>query len=191
MERKIWSDRRYELGAGAILVLLYISTIPTANWMIGHLGTTCVPNGPCLIPVAPGVMAPSGVLVIGVALVLRDLVQRQFGILPSLACVAVGTVVSALIAPPSLVIASAAAFLLSELADFAVYTPLAVRRFVLAVLLSCVAGAVVDSALFLWLAFGSIEHIEGQVLGKLYAALAFILWRTVRDRVAGTEQIAN
>ena len=31
------------------------SCIPAANWLIGHAGTVCVPNGPCLIPVAPGV----------------------------------------------------------------------------------------------------------------------------------------
>ena len=43
--------------------------------MIGNFGTFCVPDGPCLIPVAPGITAPSGVLMVGAALVLRDLVQ--------------------------------------------------------------------------------------------------------------------
>ena len=37
-------------------------------------------TGPCLIPVAPGLMAPSGVTMIGLALVLRDLVQRRLGV---------------------------------------------------------------------------------------------------------------
>ena len=64
---------------GAIFLVLFCLTIPAANWMIGHVGTVCVPNGPCLLPVAPGVMAPSGVLMIGIALVLRDLVQRRLG----------------------------------------------------------------------------------------------------------------
>ena len=40
------------------------------------------------------------------------------------------------------------------------------RRLVLAVLLSGLAGSVVDSALFLWLAFSSLEFLAGQVLGK-------------------------
>jgi hypothetical protein len=62
-----------------ILIGLYILTIPAANWLIGNFGTVCIPNGPCLIPVAPGIMAPSGVLMIGAALVLRDIVQRQCG----------------------------------------------------------------------------------------------------------------
>src|SRR5690349_1560492 len=87
--------------------------IPAANWMIGHLGTVCVPSGPCLIPVAPGVHAPSGVLMIGLALVLRDLVQRRLGLLWSIAAIIGGAALSALLAPASLVIASAAAFLLS------------------------------------------------------------------------------
>ena len=159
-----------------ILVLAYIATIPAANWLISNVGTACVVNGPCLIPVAPGIMAPSGVLMVGAALVLRDLVQRRFGALVSLGCILVGAAVSILLASPALALASGAAFLLSELADFAVYTPLAKRRFVLAVIFSCLAGAVVDSALFLWLAFGSFDHIDGQILGKIYAALAFVTW---------------
>jgi uncharacterized PurR-regulated membrane protein YhhQ (DUF165 family) len=78
------------------------------------------------------------------------------------------------VAIPALAVASGAAFLLSELADFAVYTPLAKRRFALAVMLSCLVGAAVDSALFLWLAFGSLDHLAGQIIGKAYAALAYL-----------------
>jgi uncharacterized PurR-regulated membrane protein YhhQ (DUF165 family) len=163
-----------------ILVILYALTIPAANWSIGHVGTVCVPEGPCLIPVLPGIMAPSGVLMIGAALVLRDLVQRRYGVKASLACVLVGAALSGVVAPPALAIASGLAFLFSELADFAVYTPLAKRRFLTAVVLSCIAGAVVDSALFLWLAFGSLEHLEGQIIGKVYAVLVFVAWRSAR-----------
>lgn len=168
-----------------VLVALYILTIPAANWLIGNVGTVCIPNGPCLIPVAPGIMAPSGVPMIGAALVLRDLVQRRFGAWVSVVCILAGAGLSTLIAPPALALASGVAFLVSELADFAVYTPLAKRRFVLAVMLSCIAGAVVDSALFLWLAFGSLDHLTGQVLGKVYASLAFVLavmWRPALSR---------
>ena len=70
---------------------------------------------------------------IGFALVLRDLVQRRLGLEFGLAAIVAGTALSALVAPQTLVIASAAAFFVSELADFAVYTPLARRRLVLAV----------------------------------------------------------
>ena len=41
----------------------------------------------------------------------------------------------------------------------------------LAVLASSVVGLVVDSLAFLWLAFGSLEFLEGQVLGKLWMVL--------------------
>jgi hypothetical protein len=165
-----------------ILIGLYILTIPAANWLIGNFGTVCIPNGPCLIPVAPGIMAPSGVLMIGAALVLRDIVQRQYGVRWSLVCIGAGTALSFLIAVPALALASGAAFLMSELADFAVYTPLAKSRFALAIVLSCLAGAVVDSALFLWLAFGSFDHITGQVIGKVHAAIAFVGWRAASLR---------
>ena len=164
-----------------ILIALYIATIPAANYLIGHVGTVCVPQGPCLIPVAPGIMAPSGVLMIGAALLLRDLVQRQRGIPWSLACIGAGTALSFLIAAPSLAIASGTAFLISELADFTVYTPLARNRFMAALLASCLAGAAVDSALFLWLAFGTLDHLLGQVIGKAYAVLGYAGLRVCSD----------
>jgi uncharacterized PurR-regulated membrane protein YhhQ (DUF165 family) len=169
--------------AGAFLIIAYMLTIPTANFLIGHVGTVCIENGPCLIPVAPGILAPSGVLMIGMALLLRDLVQRRYGARWSLGCVAAGTALSFLIAPPALALASGLAFFVSELADFAVFTPLYRRRLIAAVILSCLAGAVVDSGLFLWLAFGSLDHLGGQVIGKAYAAIAFAGWRRVTSNI--------
>ena len=90
-----------------MFLILFGLTIPAANWLIGHAGTVCVPNGPCLIPVAPGLMAPSGVTMIGIALVLRDLVQRRLGVGVAVGAIMVGAALSAMVAPPSLVIASA------------------------------------------------------------------------------------
>jgi hypothetical protein len=60
------------MNKGYIAATGYALTIPAANWMIGNVGTFCVPDGPCLIPLGFGLMAPSGVLMIGLALVLRD-----------------------------------------------------------------------------------------------------------------------
>jgi queuosine precursor transporter len=88
--------------------------------------------------------------------------------------VLLGTAASVLVAPGELVIASGAAFLLSELADFAVYTPLQRRGLVLAVVASACAGLVVDSIIFLSLAFGSLEFLLGQVVGKAWAVLISI-----------------
>ena len=173
---------------GAIFLILFCLTIPAANWMIGHIGTVCLADGPCLIPVAPGVMAPSGVLMIGAALVLRDLVQRRLGVEFGIGAIVAGAAISAALAPAALVIASAVAFLLSEFADFAVYTPLARRRLVLAVLASSLIGLVVDSIVFLWLAFGSLEFLPGQIVGKLWMvllAIPFVAYLRRRDERLG------
>jgi len=180
-------DRRQNIE-GYIFLVLFCLTIPAANWLIGHAGTVCVPNGPCLVPVAPGIMAPSGVLMIGLALVLRDLVQRRLGVEFGIGAIIVGAAISAGLAPPSLVVASAAAFLLSEFADFAVYTPLARRRLVVAVFTSSVVGLVVDSIVFLWLAFGSLEFLTGQIIGKLWMVLLatpFVVYMRRRDERIG------
>jgi uncharacterized PurR-regulated membrane protein YhhQ (DUF165 family) len=159
---------------GIVFLVAFGLTIPAANWMIGNVGTFCAPNGPCLIPVAPHLMAPSGVLMIGIALVLRDLVQRRLGVVYSASAVVIGAILSALVAPPSLVLASGVAFLLSEFADLAVYTPLARRGLVAAVVASSAVGLIVDSIIFLWLAFGSLEFLLGQVVGKGWMVLLSI-----------------
>ncbi|WP_374300496.1 VUT family protein [Ferrovibrio sp.] len=171
---------------GYAFLAAFIACVPAANWLIGNLGTVCVPQGPCLIPVAPfGITAPSGVLMIGLALVLRDLVQRRLGKRWTLGAIAVGAALSGLIAPPALVMASAVAFLLSELADFAVYTPLQKRGLIRAVLLSSLAGLCVDSVVFLYLAFGSLDYLAGQIIGKAWMVLLSIpVIRLLRDRDA-------
>ena len=188
MEGSIMNPERQRTREGVLFLVLFAFTIPAANWLIGHVGTTCVPQGPCLVPVAPGLMAPSGVTMVGIALVLRDLVQRRLGTAISALAVLVGSGLSALYAPASLVVASATAFLLSELADLAVYTPLARRRLVAAVIASSCAGLVVDSIVFLWLAFGSLDFLAGQVVGKAWMVLLsipLVAWLRRRDERLG------
>lgn len=175
---------------GVLALIGFGLCIPAANWLIGHAGTVCVPNGPCLVPVAPGLMAPSGVLMIGLALVLRDLVQRRLGLGFAAGAVLAGAVLSAFLAPPSLVLASAVAFLLSEFADLAVYTPLQKRGLVLAVAASGAVGLLVDSVAFLWLAFGSLDFLAGQVVGKAWMvviALPFVHLLRRRDARLGIQ----
>jgi hypothetical protein len=173
---------------GIVFLVAFGLTIPAANWMIGHVGTVCVPNGACLVPVAPGLMAPSGVLMIGLALVLRDLVQRRLGAAYGVGAIIAGAAISALVAPPALVTASAVAFLLSETADFAVYTPLQRRQLVAAVVLSSLVGLVLDSLVFLWLAFGSLDFLLGQIVGKAWMVLLsipFVVYLRRRDARIG------
>ena len=169
---------------GIAFLLAFTACIPIANWLIGHVGAFCVPNGPCLIPVAPGIDAPSGVLMVGLALVLRDLL--------ALIAILAGAVLSAAIAPPQLVMASTVSFAVSELADFAVYTPLQRRQLVLAVFLSSLAGLVADSLLFLWLAFDDFSFLGGQVIGKLWMvmlSLPLIAMLRRRDEKIGLQPV--
>lgn len=173
-------QRRIE---GLVALVLFALTIPAANWLIGNAGTVCVPNGPCLVPVWPGIKAPSGVLMIGLALVLRDIVQRRLGAVAGLGAIVVGAAISGFLAPPAIVVASVAAFLLSELADLAVYTPLQKRRFVTAVVASSLVGLVIDSIVFLQLAFGSLDFLSGQIIGKAWMVLlALPLMHLLRRR---------
>ncbi len=175
---------------GALFLAAFILCVPAANWLIGNVGTTCTPDGPCLVPVAPGVMAPSGVVMIGLALVLRDLVQRRLGVNFAAIGILIGAAISALFAPPALVVASATAFLFSEFADLAVFTPLQRRGLVLAVFASSIVGLVIDSLLFLWLAFGSFDFLVGQILGKAWMvliALPFVHLIRQRERALGLD----
>jgi hypothetical protein len=185
MESKFMDRRRTE---GFTYLLGFGASIPVSNWMIGHVGVVCSDSGPCLLPVGPGLLAPSGVLIVGIALVLRDLVQRRLGKGWTLLAIAVGALLSALLAPPPLVVASSVAFAVSELADFAVYTPLQRRGLVLAVLASSLVGLVVDSVLFLQLAFGGLDFLMGQVLGKTWMvllSLPLVSWLRRRDERLG------
>lgn len=173
---------------GALLLTAFAASVPLANWLIGNVGTSCVPDGPCLLPVAPGISAPSGVLAVGLAFVLRDLVQRRLGLVWSVVAVAIGVVLSALFAAPALVLASTMAFAVSEAADLAVYTPLQRRGLVLAAVASSLVGLAIDSLVFLLLAFGNLDFLAGQVIGKLWmviAALPILHWFRERDRRLG------
>lgn len=159
---------RHKLSAIALAV--YIACIPLANWFIQHVGRQDFPHGPHVIPVGFGYDAPSGVLWIGLALVARDVVQRLLGRWVTVVAILVGAALSYFVAP-SFAWASGVAFLLGEFADFAVYTPLAERRLTLAVLASGVVGAVIDSLIFLQLAFHSTAYWQGNSVGKIWMSV--------------------
>ena len=147
----------------------FLGCILGANWALATWG---------LVPVGLGLMAPAGVYFAGLSFGLRDAVHDLAGRLPVVALIVVGAVLSWFI-EPKFAVASGVAFLLSELADFAIYDPLRNRNWPIAVTLSNIVGSVVDSAIFLWLAFGSLEFIEGQVWGKalmIVPALPVVWW---------------
>ena len=53
---------------------------------------------------------------------------------------------------------------------------------------SSVVGLIVDSIVFLWLAFGSLDFLVGQVVGKAWMVLLsipFVAWLRRRDARLG------
>lgn len=159
----------------------YIATIFAANWAI-------VTFGP--VPVGFGLLAPAGVYFAGLAFTLRDLTQDQLGRRWTYAAIVIGALLSGALSGP-LALASGAAFLVSETADLLVYTPLHERRWLVAVAASNLVGLVVDSALFLWLAFGSLAFLAGQIVGKLemtvLAVIVLWTWRAFLARDSQTK----
>lgn len=156
------------------LALVYAGAIVLANWMILHVGIP-IPGGTHLLPVGFGLMAPSGTYAAALVLVLRDLLQRVAGRGWALAVILPGVAITALMSP-QLALASGTAFCLSELADFAVYTPLAKRGLAKAVLASATVGNLVDSTVFLTLAGIPLAAAwPGLVVGKAWAILVATL----------------
>lgn len=154
------ASSRYLKGAG--WASLYVGSIVVAAYLVTRYGT---------VPVGLGLYAPAGAYVIGVTMVVRDLMQDQLGPKWTYLAILIGTGLSAAISP-AIAVASAIAFLGSESLDMLVYTPLRVRgRIVTAILASNFVGTIVDSVLFLLIAFGSLEFLAGQVWAKLVSTV--------------------
>jgi uncharacterized PurR-regulated membrane protein YhhQ (DUF165 family) len=160
-------SRRHR-GQRYVWFILYVATIYAANWALERYG---------FVSVGFGLMAPAGVFFAGLAFTFRDFLQETAGRVWVVGAILVGAALAYTISP-MFAAASAAAFLVSELADFSVYTPLRERNRYGALAASNVVGSVVDSLLFLWIAFSSINGWFGLTLGKVYMiapALVF-LW---------------
>jgi uncharacterized PurR-regulated membrane protein YhhQ (DUF165 family) len=159
---------------GVVFFIGFIATIFLANWFIKNVGTECHGNV-CLIPMWPSFgigdgMVPSGVLWAGLALTLRDLVQRRLGVMWAWVAIIIGAVFSAWL-DPFLALASGVAFLVAETLDMVVYTPLQSRNLFAAVIGSNIVGLIADSLIFLYLAGIPMIYAEGQVVGKLWMTL--------------------
>jgi len=153
-------------AVGGAALVAFVATVWGANWALEEYGIIDLPG--------TGLEAPAGVWFAGLAFGLRDAVHemlgRRFVVAGILAGAVLSWIVSDAVSIPgghaSIAVASGVAFLLSEAADLAVYDPLRERNWVAAVAASNIVGAILDSALFLWLAFGSLDFISGQVIGK-------------------------
>lgn len=163
----------------AVAGVAFIATVLGANYAIGHWGTPPqFPGAPHTIHVGFGLSAPSGVLFVSLALVLRDLFQWAWGgkrgsvrmLAAMLVLITAGAGLSYGVSAANVATASALAFGFSELADFVLFT-LVAPRWGRAVLAGGIAGAVIDSWIFLAVAFHSLDLIQGQILGKAYGVV--------------------
>jgi hypothetical protein len=158
---------------------VYVALIFAANWAVMTFG---------IVPLFfwPAVAAPAGVYFAGLTFAARNQLQESKGRVWSVVAIPLGAAFSFLISP-HFALASGATFLLSETADWLVYSHIRKRGRPLAMLASCIAADVVDSAVFLALAFGSLDHIEGQIAGKWAVVVPIVvgmaLWRRRADNI--------
>ncbi|MDD3267286.1 MAG: VUT family protein [Burkholderiales bacterium] len=159
----------------AIFFVLFLSMIPLAGYAIRNIGT-CTPNVPCIIPVWtwPYIYAPSGVLFAGLAFVFRDILQRLTNIRIAIIAVIIGTILNYILVDGIIAIAGATAYLISETTDTIIYSLLQKYNLILAILISALFGLVIDTLVFLQMAFHSLDYADGQIIGKLWMVLLSI-----------------
>ena len=154
------------MGAKIAAGIGFIATILAANYVTTRYG---------MVPVGFGLMATAGTYLAGLAFILRDLVQDTAGRKVVVGLVIIGAALSYAVSDPFIATASAVAFLLSESADFAIYTPLRKRGYIRAATASNLVGAVVDTIVFLTIAgFPLRQAFAGQVVGKLLVTLVVV-----------------
>lgn len=180
-------------------VLAYVATVWLANVAVAKWGVR---------PVWPGYQAPVAVYFVALALILRDLVQWSMGrragqaprawmVAAMLGMIAAAATLSGVTEPAPapflhttaarIATASAVAFAVSELVDFGLFTVTArLGRdnpwWARAVAVGGFAGAVVDSLIFLSIAFSSLHFLPGQLIGKSYGIAAATLVVAARRR---------
>lgn len=121
-----------------------------------------------------GVQVTAGTWLAGLSLVARDAVHDRQGPRWVLGCICLGGLISAIFSP-ALALASASAFLLSELADFGVYAPLRASGRTRAAVASNLVGSLVDSVAFLAIAGFPLSLVWAQTGVKAATTTALVL----------------
>ena len=151
----------WRLG-GRKWALIYVAIIPFVNWSFGWAPTVTLPGFPQFgfNPVT---------IVTGLVLVVRDFTQREMQHRVLIA-MGIGVAWSFYYASPNIAAASAAAFAIAELVDWALFT---FTRFRLStrVMLSSLIAAPVDTTIFLFGAnFLTFPNWLMSIVGKLFGA---------------------
>ncbi|MFN4283752.1 MAG: VUT family protein [Alphaproteobacteria bacterium] len=149
---------------------LYVALIVLVNY-----GFSVVP----LVKLPDGTMWPPMSLIVGFIFVVRDFAQREIGHRVLIAML-IGAALSYVMADPYVAVASAAAFLVSEAADWLIYS-LTKRPFSQRILYSSLLSTPLDSAVFLFgIGHFSIAGVVTMTISKL--AGAFVVWWLIRRR---------
>lgn len=151
----------------------YVAAIVLVNWLFAALPMVETPLGAW----------PPASLIVGFVLILRDMAQREVGHYVLIAMLAAG-VVTYVMVDPFIAVASVSAFLVSETADWIVYTvtrrPLRDR-----ILASSAVSSPLDSVVFLGLiGFLSPASFILQTVSKFAGAL--VIWGILRHRATRT-----
>lgn len=170
------------MGSRALVpATAFVGCVVAANILTSRYG---------LVPLGLGLVVSAGTFTAGLALLVRDWLDEAGGRVWVLVAIVAGAAVSAATTPGwRLALASGLAFSVSEMADWAVYRPLRARGWAKAAVASNVAGAVVDSLLFLSVAgFPLWPGVPAQTAVKvavtsLFVAVVVVARAVFRDRV--------
>ena len=150
-------------------VALYVAAIVAVNWMFTAIAPWATPLGDLYL----------ANIVVGFVFVLRDYAQREIGH-SVLAATAVGGVLTWFMVDPAIALASITAFILSEMADWGVYSymrrPLSQR-----ILFSSLIAVPLDTLAFQYLAgYLTPAAFATEIASK--AVGVFLVWYLLRLR---------
>jgi uncharacterized PurR-regulated membrane protein YhhQ (DUF165 family) len=165
-----------------LLGAAFVALVLLANWLAARYVVH--------VPLTP-YLAPAGVFCIGGVLVLRDWMQQLGGLWKTMPLVYAAGLVSWVVGEVAgwtslqkIAVASIVAFTVSETVEAFVFTPIRRRNLSVGVALSATVGNVVDSYVFLTLAFASTAFFWGQFWGKTEAIVIGVLLTVARRRLA-------
>lgn len=150
--------------------LAYIALVVIVNILFSYVPMLATPLG-LVSPVA---------FIVGAVFVVRDFAQRQAGHFILLAMV-IATVISYLMADPFVAVASALAFVTSEIFDYASYS-LTKKEFHKRILISSIVSTPVDTFIFLyWINGFTAGTFALMIASKLVAAVGIYAYYALRD----------
>lgn len=167
MTQQLPTNRKVKSMKALGALVGYVATILAANYVTTRYG---------MVPVGFGLEATAGTYLIGALFVLRDYIQDRAGKRAVFAAIAVGALLSFLVSDPFIAVASVTAFVVAEVIDFAIYTPLRKRGYIRAAVASNFVGSVLDTVVFLAVAgFPIAAAFTGQVVGKMAVTALVVL----------------